>query len=122
MSGPKILKLSDPVAVGSETIAELSFREPKFAEYIAIGEPVAQAYRGDGLVFRDVNLAAVESYAKTLIIPTERAITVLPLLSLKDSRALVDTILDFFKDAPTSPSEPKSSPTVLGTTSAPSMG
>ena len=37
MSGPKILKLSDPVSVGSEVIAELSFREPKFSDYIAIG-------------------------------------------------------------------------------------
>lgn len=106
MSIPKILKLSDPVTVGSDTFAELSFREPKFSDYIALGEPMAHAYRADGLVFQDVNLAAIEGYAKTLVTPAERAI-ILPMLSLRDTRALVDLIQGFFKDAPASTSEPK---------------
>ena len=58
-------------------------------------------------MFREVNLAAIESYAKTLVTPAEKAI-LLPMLSLRDSRALADTILDFFTNAPASPSEPKS--------------
>lgn len=88
----KPLVLSKPYTSGSETFDKIEFREPAYQDYRQIG-PVYDVQRG--IVLRDREV--IFSYVDRLV--TSPAVGALAVLSVEDTMALEDHVLDFFVSA-----------------------
>jgi hypothetical protein len=94
----KTVILSSPIQGQRGTIRELKFREPKFEDYMAFGDPeTLVGLSNGGAGFYQEDMAAIRQYTERLIIDFD--INFLPLIGLKDTLAIKNTILSFFRDA-----------------------
>lgn len=86
----------------------VSFREPTFADVMALGEPWATGVMPGGVYLRDINYECVLGYTEKLVQnPWNSAL--LGQLNVKDTRLVVAAILDFFREPETSPEKPTTS-------------
>jgi hypothetical protein len=127
MTPAKTVVLSSPIEGQRGTIRELKFREPKFEDYMALGDPetlVGLSNGGAGFYQEDMN--AIRQYTERLVVDFD--INFLPRISLKDTLAIKETILSFFRDAirpeiatePSGSGSQESSSSVTDKTSGPS--
>lgn len=91
---PVTIKLTKPLVGGKVT--EFTFREPRFADYLTIGDPRAPIINGDKVYMRSIP-EAVKDYSEKLLVEGDPA--VMGFACLRDSMAIEKAILGFFQDA-----------------------
>jgi hypothetical protein len=115
----KTVSLSQAYTTHTGEEKSLTLREPKFNDVMALGEPVATGWMAGGVVVRNINYECVLGYAERLVQkPWDPAL--LGGLNVRDTQAVVEAIIGFFRPPETSPDEPTSSSSSSAGTPAPS--
>ena len=102
---PKVVKLTEPLDIGGERIAQIALREPKFGDYLDIGMPVTYIVVKDG-GFEQETPGVIRDWIERLY---DGDPNVLLKLNLRDTLALRDAVVDFFREARTPPESPNPS-------------
>ncbi|MDB5596257.1 MAG: hypothetical protein JWM36_3218 [Hyphomicrobiales bacterium] len=100
----KTIELSKPVAGHRGQIKQMRFREPNYMDWSALGEVESPIYH-EGSATIQQHPAIIAQYAERCLVDED--ISLLNLLGLRDTFAVRDAVLSFFREA----SEPASSPT-----------
>lgn len=87
--------LTTSIPWNGRNVDSLTFREPKMKEYAAYGEPSVVTRTADGGLVMVENTDAIFAYARALV----NEPGALDFLSLRDTLAVKEVILDFFADA-----------------------
>jgi hypothetical protein len=94
----KTVVLSSPIQGHRGTIREIRFREPKFEDYMALGDPeTLVGLSNGGAGFYQDDMQAIRGYIERLAVDVDP--NFLALIGLKDTLAIKNTILSFFRDA-----------------------
>jgi hypothetical protein len=115
----KTVDLSQAYTTHAGEEKSLTLREPKFNDIMALGEPVASGWMPGGVVVRNVNYECVQGYAERLVQKPWDPV-LLGRLNVRDTQAVVEAILDFFRQPETPPAEPTNSSSSSAGTPAPS--
>jgi hypothetical protein len=92
------IKLTTPIEGPDGPISEVVMREPKFAEVMLLGEPVAFARSDGGMVYQADNDDVIRGYIERLVEkPADRAL--LNQCSLTDTLKLREAVFGFFRAA-----------------------
>jgi hypothetical protein len=98
MTPTKTVVLSSPIQGHRGMIRELKFREPKFEDYMAFGDPeTLVGLSNGGAAFYQEDMNAIRQYTERLVVDFD--INFMSLIGLKDTLAIKNTILSFFRDA-----------------------
>lgn len=98
----KTVKLSQSYTVGSTTFDAAEFREPKLADYRALG-PIAERQGSVVVSYRDATWGYVD---RLVISPAAGALSE---LSLRDALVIEGAVNDFFIEANKASREPENS-------------
>lgn len=109
----KVIELSKPVTGHRGQVKELKFREPNFADWSALGEVESPIYYNGSATLQQ-HPAIITQYAERCLIDD----VALDLLGLRDTLAVRDAVLSFFREA----SEPVSLATSPTSSSSSSDG
>jgi hypothetical protein len=85
--------LTSPITGHGGAISRLVIREPKAADFFALGEPQVIARNPDGTVYAVENDAAIRDYVSRCV---DCDPLLLSQLSLADAMAVKAAVLDFF--------------------------
>ncbi len=97
MKAQKTVKLSAPILFHEKRITELTFGEPKWQDVEELGAP-DQMMRASGMLSIATLPAVISKYAERTIQPMEN-FPLLLMLPLRDTLAVHEAVLDFFKEA-----------------------
>lgn len=92
----KSVELTSPIPFGGRHVTALTFSEPKMKQYAQHGEPSVVTRTADGGLVMVENSDAIFAYARDLV---GGDAGVIEHLSLRDTLAVKEVILDFFADA-----------------------
>lgn len=103
------LDLVEPIEAHDELVRQVVLREPRGADYFALGDPFVVARNPDGTLFEVVNEGVVKGYIERLAEKPNAAL--LGTISAADAIKLRQKVLDFFyaARASTSPAPQTSS-------------
>jgi hypothetical protein len=101
--------LVEPIEAHGELVRQAVLREPRGADYFALGDPFVIARNPDGTLFEVVNEQVVKGYIERLAEKPNSS--VLATCGAADAIRLRQAIIDFFyaERAKTSPAPPTSS-------------
>lgn len=98
MPGNVTVKLVDPIQGHEGPIGEIVFREPKYSDVMALGEPAAFARSEGGMIYQAEKDGIIQAYIERLIVePKDTGL--LSQLSLADTLQLKETVFGFFQTA-----------------------
>jgi hypothetical protein len=107
----KVIPLDKPLQGHGELIKQVVLREPTFAEYMRIGDPVTLAYAPRSAVpFMLENQEAIAEYAQLLIVEPADTL-LLDQGGLALGKKIKKAILDFFQDGAAGGADSKTSQT-----------
>lgn len=93
---PKIVKLSESKRFGDVTIGEITLRDPRFGDFVDLGFPVTYVAVKDGGGFEQETPSVIRDWIERLY---DGDPNVLASLNLRDTLALRDAVVDFFREA-----------------------
>jgi len=106
--GTRVRILARPIRGHEGEIREVRFREPRYHDFMMLGDPTAMVFLPNGGVLPHEDHSIIEKYAERLIVEQSHG----PLLaqcSLDDALAIKEMIIGFFRQG--SASSSTSSPT-----------
>jgi len=101
--GTRVRTLTKPIRGHNEDIHELRFREPRYSDFMMLGDPSAMVYLPNGGILPHEDHGIIEKYAERLIVEQGHG----PLLgqcSLDDALAIKEIVLGFFRQGSASSS------------------
>jgi len=113
--GTRVRILTKPIRGHEGDIREVRFREPRYHDFMMLGDPTAMVFLPNGGVLPHEDHGIIEKYAERLIVEQSHG----PLLaqcSLDDALAIKEVILGFF--CPERANSSTSLPTTSSSTSA----
>ena len=94
----KTVVLSSPIQGHRGTIREIKFREPKFEDYLSLGDPeTLVGLSNGGAGFYQEDMQAIRGYIERLAVNVDP--NFFGLIGLKDTLAIKNAILSFFRNA-----------------------
>lgn len=94
----KTVKLTTPLRGARGTIDFLEFREPRFEDFMTLGDPRVPIVSGETFVWQPVP-ELVRQYAERLLVAQGDAnLNVMAGASLRDAQAIQECVLGFFRD------------------------
>lgn len=98
----KTVKLTSPLRGTRGAVNAFTFREPKFEDFMTLGDPRVPIRSGDSFFWQPVP-SLIKNYAERLLTGEGDAgdVNIMAGASLQDSRAIERTVLSFFMDLET---------------------
>jgi len=93
------IQLEKPIVTHEGPVANVTLREPQFAEIMKFGEPFSRGYATDGtVVYSAENTDAIKGYIEALVQQPVDGL-LLRQCGIVDSLRLKDAVIDFFTKA-----------------------
>jgi hypothetical protein len=94
----KTITLKHPIEGHEGQVKQLVFREPKYADVMALGEPSAYARSEGGMIYQSEKDGVVQSYIERLLVEPKDPL-LLGQLTLADTLQVKEAIHSFFMAA-----------------------
>jgi hypothetical protein len=94
------IELSTPITGHKGQVSQITLREPKYADVMSLGDPIAFAQGANGMVYSADKDGVIQAYIERLLVSDNGADPLLlNQLGLTDTLRLREAIQNFFADA-----------------------